>query len=69
MLLYLIQSSTPQPSSDWFHSVGWALTLVSLVQIPLWMIIVVLSAAFQGDFMKAFRPSLVCYGPLSGIAS
>ena len=57
------------PSSDWFHSVGWALTLVSLVQIPLWMIIVVLTAAFQGDVMKAFRPSLVCYGPLGGIDS
>jgi len=43
---------------DWFHSVGWALALVSLVQIPLWMSIAVLSAVFQGDFMKAFRPSL-----------
>ena len=45
--------------SDWLHGVGWALTLLSLVQIPVWMVVTAVAAAVQGDVMEAFRPSLV----------
>ena len=45
--------------SDWLHGIGWALTLLSLVQIPLWMLVTIVAAAVQGDVMEAFRPSLV----------
>ena len=46
-------------SSDWLHGIGWALTLLSLVQIPVWMVVTTVAAAIQGDVMEAFRPSLV----------
>ena len=45
--------------SDWLHGIGWALTLLSVVQIPLWMVVTTVAAALQGDVMEAFRPSLV----------
>lgn len=45
--------------SDWLHGVGWALALLSLVQIPVWMVVTAVAAALQGDVMEAFRPSLV----------
>jgi len=43
---------------DWLHGIGWALTLLSLVQIPVWMVVTTVAAAIQGDVMEAFRPSL-----------
>ena len=50
--------------SDWLHGVGWALALLSLVQIPVWMVVTAVAAALQGDVMEAFRPSLVWIIPL-----
>jgi len=43
---------------DWLHGIGWALALLSVVQIPLWMVVTTVAAAVQGDVMEAFRPSL-----------
>ena len=39
------------------HLLGWALTLVSLVQLPLWFLVTVVTAAVQGDVWQAVTPS------------
>jgi solute carrier family 6 amino acid transporter-like protein 5/7/9/14 len=52
-----IGSKCCPPAPDWMHHIGWALTLVSVVQIPLWLVITTVAAAAQGDVWEAFRPS------------
>jgi len=40
-----------------WHMVGWALTLGTVIQVPLWFLVTVVAAAVRGDVMEAFRPS------------
>ena len=39
------------------HLLGWCLTLVSLVQLPLWFLVTLVTAAVQGNVWQAFSPS------------
>ena len=48
--------STPYPT--WAHAIGWALTLVSVIQIPFWMFIMMLVSLMAGrlGFWSIFYP-------------
>jgi len=49
--------STPYPT--WAHAIGWALTLVSVIQIPFWMFIMMMVSLMSGrlGFWSIFYPS------------
>jgi len=49
--------STPYPT--WAHAIGWALTLVSVIQIPFWMFIMMMVSLMSGrlGFWSIFYPA------------
>jgi hypothetical protein len=42
---------------DWAHGVGWFLTLIVAVQIPLGAVIAIIYYSIKGRPLDAFRPS------------
>ena len=47
--------SVPYP--PWAHTIGWVLTLVSVVQIPLWLVIMSLVSLMEGGSWSTFYPT------------
>lgn len=42
---------------DWAHGLGWALTLVSVVQIPLWFLVTLVISLVRGQVTDCLQPS------------
>jgi len=47
--------SVPYP--PWAHTIGWVLTLVSVVQIPLWLLIMSMVSLMEGGSCSTFYPT------------
>jgi len=41
----------------WAHTIGWVLTLLSVLQIPAWLVIMCLLSVLRGDSLSVFTPA------------
>ncbi|GAB6024015.1 Solute carrier 6 [Chamberlinius hualienensis] len=68
-IVYCIQFEPPMYGCynypDWGHGIGWALLLISVIQIPIFAVGYLIYYGLKGDIKGAFRPT-AAWGPNDG---